>query len=369
MKRFMIVALLVLFAVPAFAQFGPSVPTLPFQSVPLLKITYDRNLGEVMAVSVNSKGEIAILNHPGTATSGPIYGGATTQVLLYDKNGVFLRELCKGCYGLAYSHGLRYDKYDNLWIADKAAHTVTKLNPAGIEVMNLGRRPEGGNGIAFPDRKLARHLDGFFYGASNVAWDSDDNIYVSDGYYNSSVAKFDKHGMWIKRWGEPGTGGEHANENPSKFARVHDIVIDRQNNVYVADRDNRRIQVFDTDGNFKKFMFLNVPYDKTGHPVLGSAQSEAGHGWGFDETSPWALCITKGQKQVMYAAGSTPGRVYKISIPDGKIIGVWGDDGHELGKFNWPHGLACPTEDVVYVADMNNHRLQRLVTKGKQAGN
>jgi len=360
MKRFWITALLVLIAAPAFAQFGPSVPTLPFQWVSLLKNGADRNLGEVMGVAVNSKGEIAIINHPGTAESGPIYGNATTQILLYDKNGVFLRQLCKGCYGFAYSHGLRYDKYDNLWVTDKAAHTSTKINPAGIVTMNLGRRPEGAEGVHFPDRaNLPPVRDAQFFGPTNAAWDSSDNVYVSDGYFNSVIQKFDKNGNWIKRWGGPGKGGVHANENPSQFSTPHDISLDRQNNVYVSDRGNRRIQVFDADGNFKKFIFQNAPYDKKRHPVLGDMSPNP-----VEETSPWGMCITDNGK-FMFTNDSEPGRVYKFSLPDGKLLGTYGLSGHQMGQFNWAHGLACPTEDAVYVADMNNWRMIKLVTKGK----
>ena len=82
-----------------------------------------------------------------------------------------------------------------------------------------------------------------------MAWDSDDNIYVSDGYTNSRIAKFDKRGNWVKSWGARGSGGVHADENPGQFNTPHAIAIDRQNNVYVADRGNRRIQVFDNDLN------------------------------------------------------------------------------------------------------------------------
>ena len=106
--------------------------------------------------------------------------------------------------------------------------------------------------------------------STDVTWDADDNIYISDGYFNSEIAKFDKNGNWIKRWGSAGKGGAHANENPGQFSNPHNIGIDRQGNIYAADRGNRRIQVFDTDGNFKRFIFLNAPYDKTRHPVLGN---------------------------------------------------------------------------------------------------
>ncbi len=363
MKRLLLALLFVSFAVPAFAQQAPlapglqNAPEIPFDSVPFLKLTPDRNLGEVLSVAVNSKGHVVVLNHPGSAGTGPVYGESTTQLFEFDEKGNFVREIGRGVYGLAYSHSVRFDKYDNLWVVDKASMSVMKFDPAGMVLMNLGRRDEG------PDEPRYRHanppptpVDAMFNGSTDVAWDAQDNIYVGDGYFNSRIAKFDKDGNWIKQWGEPGSGGVHANENPSHISNPHNIGIDRQQNVYVADRGNRRIQVFDTDGNFKKFIFLNVPYDKTRHPVLGNMPATRP-----DETQPWTICITNTPTQYLYTSDSEPGRIYKLSLPDGKIVGVLGKSGHVLGQFNWIHGLACPEENTLYVADMNNWRVQKLI--------
>ena len=121
-----------------------NVPRIPFESVPdYFKYSAQMNLGEVLGVAVNSKGRIVILNHPGSATSGPLYGNATTQLLEFDETGKFVREIGHGVYGLGYAHSVRYDKYDNLWVVDKGTHTVMRFNPAGYVTMNLGRRPEG----------------------------------------------------------------------------------------------------------------------------------------------------------------------------------------------------------------------------------
>lgn len=361
MKRLPLLLLFVFLAAAVSGQQSApalqSAPEIPFDSVPFLKLTPDRNLGEVLGVAVNSKDHVVVLNHPGSAGTGPVYGESTTQLLEFDEKGNFIREIGHGVYGLAYSHSVRFDKYDNLWVVDKASMSVMKFNPEGMVLMNLGRRDEG------PDEPRYRHanppptpVDGYFNGTTDVTWDANDNIYVSDGYFNSEIAKFDKHGNWIKRWGSAGKGGEHANENPGQFSNPHNIGIDRQQNIYVADRGNRRIQVFDTDGNFKKFIFLNVPYDKTRHPVLGNMPADRP-----DETSPWTICITPGPRQYLYTSDSEPGRIYKLSLPDGKILGVLGRSGHELGQFNWVHGLACPDENTLYVADMNNWRLQKII--------
>jgi len=363
MKGLIATVLFGLLAAPAFAQEAPpapgiqNTPKIPFDSVPFLKLTPDRNLGEVLAVAVNSKGHVVVLNHPGSAGTGPVFGESTTQIMEFDEKGNYVREIGRGVYGLAYAHSVRFDRYDNLWVVDKATMSVMKFDPQGMVVMNLGRRDEG------PDEPRYRHadppptpVDGYFNGTTDVTWDKDDNIYVSDGYFNSEIAKFDKHGYWLKRWGAPGKGGEHANENPGHFSNPHNIGIDRADNIYVADRGNRRIQVFDTDGNFKKFIFLNVPYDKTRHPVLGNMPTNRP-----DETRPWTICITNTTPQYLYTSDEEPGRIYKISIPDGKILGVLGKSGREIGQFNWVHGIACPDENTLYVADMNNWRLQKLV--------
>src|SRR5439155_1727634 len=112
--------LFVLAGVSAQAPSRASVPTIPFDSsADFLKISPDMNFGELLAVAVNSKGHVVVLNHPGSATSGPLYGNASTQLLEFDQTGKFVREIGKGVYGLGYSHSVRFDKYDNLWVVDK----------------------------------------------------------------------------------------------------------------------------------------------------------------------------------------------------------------------------------------------------------
>jgi hypothetical protein len=337
-----------------------TVPEIPFDSTTdFLKYSPDMNLGEVLGIAVNSKGRIAVLNHPGSATVGPIYGNASTQLLEFDASGKFVREIGKGVYGLGYAHGIRFDRYDNLWVVDKGVHTAIRFNPAGYVTLNLGRRPEG------PDEpewyvpigrggKPPVHVDGYFHGPTDVAFDSDDNVYISDGYTNSRVAKFDKHGNWVKSWGSRGPGGAQANENPGQFNTLHNIAVDRQNNVYVADRNNRRIQVFDRDGTFQRFIHLNAAYDKARHPVLGNLAPTRP-----DQTQPWTLCITNTPTQYLYTSDEEPGRIYKLTL-DGRILGTLGQSGRGPKQFNWIHAIACPTENDLLVADMNNWRVQKV---------
>jgi NHL repeat-containing protein len=329
-----------------------NVPLIPFDSVPsFLKVTPDMNFGEVLSVAVNSKGNIVVLNHPGTATSGPLYGNATTQLWEFDSTGKFVREIGKGVYGLGYGHSVRFDKYDNLWFVDKGTNSVIKFNQQGYVVMNLGRRPEGYDSWEYkrPTPAEARPGEGTFNGPTDVAWDQQDNVFVSDGYVNSRIAKMDKNGDWIKSWGSYGTGDV-------QFRNPHNMQIDRQGNVYVADRGNGRIHVYDSNGNFKNYIWLNAKYDKTRHPTLAPVNPNAPNA-----TAPWALCITTtGPTQYLYAIDSDPGRLYKLTL-DGKILGMLGESGRQVKQFNWPHGLACPSEDVIFVADMNNWRVQKLI--------
>jgi hypothetical protein len=235
----------------------------------------------------------------------------------FDSNGKFLREIGKGVYGLGYAHSVRFDKYDNLWVVDKGTNSVMKFNPAGYVTMNLGRRPEGYEGEYHRlTGTQARTTDGNFNAPTDIGWDAEDNIYVSDGYGNSRVAKMNKNGDWIKSWGAFGT-------EESQFRTPHNLQVDKQGNVYVADRGNGRIQVFDSDGNFKKLIWLNAAYDKQRHPVLGNLSPNPPNA-----TAPWALCITTtGPTQYLFAIDTEPGRLYKMTL-EGQMLGMLGESEH-----------------------------------------
>jgi hypothetical protein len=352
----------------ASAQSPPDnshVPLIPFDTEPFIKLKPGQNLGEVLGVTVNSKGHVVILNHPGNS-NGPLFGNSSTEIFEYDAGGNFIREIGHNVYGLGYTHSARFDKYDNLWVVDKGTHAVVKFDPDGHVVMNLGRRDEGyDSNLHAPTKQSdARPRDGWFGGPTDVTWDQDDNIFVSDGYENSRIAKIDKNGDWITSWGQYGSGGVHANENPGNINNPHNLQADRNGNIYVADRGNRRIQVFDRNGKFLRFLFLNAPYDKSHHPTLGSLPKDVSSR--PDETMPWALCITNTPTQYLYAIDDEPGRLYKMTL-DGKILGMLGISGRQKGQFNWPHALACPSENTVFVADMNNWRLQKLTLHPERA--
>src|SRR5262249_7832961 len=137
----------------------------------------------------------------------------------------------------------------------------------------------------------------------------------------------------------------------------HSIATDAKGNVYVADRNNSRIQVFDGDGKFLRMITIDVPYDHSIHPMLGNPVENPG---GSQQAgAPWAVCITPGPNQVLYTADAYPGRIYKLSL-DGKVLGVLGTGGHMLKQFGWIHALACPSENTLWVAELLNWRAQKL---------
>jgi sugar lactone lactonase YvrE len=191
---------------------------------------------------------------------------------------------------------------------------------------------------------------------TDVTWDPAGNIYISDGYINSRVAKADKNGNWLKSWGTKG-------KKPGEFTTPHSIAADAQGNIYVADRGNRRIQVFDGDGKFLRQFTIDVPVPADAKPAIGKIPDEAMMAGGtFAPGSPWSLCITPPPNQVLYSSDSWPGRIYKLSL-EGKVLGVLGQSGKQLKQFGWIHAMACPSENVIYAAELLNWRVQKLILK------
>jgi DNA-binding beta-propeller fold protein YncE len=353
-------AVCVLLARLALAQ--TSVPEIPFDSVPdFLKLPAGMNFGEVPGVAVNSTGHVFVFTRSNTAT-GPAYAPAAGQLLEFGADGEFLREIGKGLYAWSEAHTVRIDKDDNIWAIDKGSDMVIKFNQAGRVTMVFGRRSESADEAKPWERSLNPPLpavDGLFRQPTDVAWDSDGNIYITDGYVNSRVAKYDKNGDWVKSWGDKGT-------KPGQFQIPHAIVIDRNNNLYVGDRTNRRIQVFDTEGKFLRMFTIDVP------PVPGTkavnGPTPTGERLAAVTGAPNSICITTGPNQVLYVGESTfPGRLFKVSL-DGKVLGVIGRSGRQLKQFSGIHQLACPSENEVYAAETSNWRVQKLILHPQASG-
>ena len=201
-------------------------------------------------------------------------------------------------------------------------------------------------------------VDGLFRQPTDVAWDSDGNIYVSDGYINSRIAKYNSNGDWVKSWGERGSG-------PGQFNLPHAIVVDRNNQIYVGDRSNRRIQVFDTEGKFIRMFTIDVAPPPGSRPVNGNTPT--GPRLAAVIGAPNSICITPGPNQVLFVGESTyPGRLFKVSL-EGKVLGVIGSSGRQLGQFSGVHQLACPSENEVYAAETSNWRVQKLLLRPQPA--
>jgi len=364
MKYGLIGMLLLAVAPAAIAAENP--PQIPYDFENALKLPNEMYLGEAAGVAVNSQGHIFVY-HRGN-TDGPAYGARAAQLLEFDQNGNYLREIGKNLYALSFAHTVRIDPQDNIWIADKGSDMVIKFNPQGRVLMTLGRKAEASDENAHPlehPNPPLPAVDGMFRQVTDMTWDAAGNIYVSDGYINSRVAKYDKDGNWVMQWGDRGS-------EPGKLNTPHSIASDAQGNIYVADRGNGRIQVFDGNGKLLRVMKIDVGVAPGTKSVIGNtptATNAGGYGTVLTQApgSPWAICITKGPNQVLYSADAYPDRIYKLSL-DGKLMGMIGGGGRSPGKFGWIHEIACPSENTLYVGEILNWRVQKLTLHPERAG-
>jgi streptogramin lyase len=335
-----------------------AVPQIPFDSPPRpLTLPPDMHLGEVSGIAVNSKGHVFVYTRANT--TGPAYGAAAAQLLEFDRSGKYLREIGKNLYAWSYAHAVRIDAQDNIWAVDKGSDMIVKFDPAGHVEMVFGRKQEASDDaepLKRPNPPLPAE-DGRFRQPTDVTWDPAGNIFISDGYINSRVAKIDKNGNWLKSWGTRGS-------QPGELNTPHSIAADAKGNIYVADRGNGRIQVFDGEGNVLRQIVINVPYDHAAKPAIG-AKPENAVGT-MAAGAPWAICITPGPTQYIYSADAYPGRIYKLTL-EGKVVGVLGTSGKQLKQFGWVHEIACPSENTLYVAELLNWRVQKLTLHPDQA--
>ena len=330
--KYLIPALL---ALTATAQ---DAPEIKFDSVPnALQLPAGLYLGEVGGVATNSRGAIFVYTRTGhptitIGTARPFAHGGS-RLFEFDANGKFVREIGKDTYGFMYAAQVRVDPADNIWVVDEMTNMVMKFDAQRRVSMLLGRKEESVRVPARPPQGTgAGQPTDLFDRPTDVGWDAAGNIFVADGLGNARIAKFDKDGKFVKSWGKRGSG-------PGEFANVRSIAVDAQGNVYAADGGNRRIQVFDNDGNLKT-TFTNV----------GNAQ---------------ALCLTKGQ--VLYVSNSNPpddidrdGEIYKMKL-DGTILGKFGRAGKLPKEFGTVNAIACRGENTLYVGEVGNLRVQKLV--------
>jgi DNA-binding beta-propeller fold protein YncE len=347
----LLIAVALLTGLPAAAQ----APDIAFDSNPdPLKWPAKIFLGEAAGVATNSKGDVFVYTRTGhptlsLGTSRPFAHGGS-RLFEFDRSGKFVREIGQDSYGFMVAQQVRVDPQDNVWVVDQMSSMVIKFDPNGQIAMLLGRKSESERvpaGPVTPQAGAGRGGRGgppgagsqsdIFQRPTDVAWDSAGNIYVADGLANARVAKFDKNGKFIKSWGSRGS-------EQGQFNMVHGLAIDAQNNVYVADAGNKRIQVFDSDGVFKT-QFTGVG-------------------------SPSALCMTSGPRQYLYSSNSNPpedidsgGEIYKVDLT-GKIVGKFGRAGKQPKEFGTANAISCRAENELLVGELGNWRVQKITLHG-----
>ena len=240
----------------------------------------------------------------------------------FDENGSFIRSF--GDKLFTRSHGLRIDRDGSLWATDVGGHVVVKLSRDGQVLLTLGTRGEAGEwNEATGSRKLNQPND--------VAVASNGDVFVVQGHTpgpngDARVLKFDRTGKFIKSWGGKGSA-------PGQFQVAHGIDIDAKGLLWVADRENQRVQVFDQDGTFVR----EIKY----------------------KGLPCSLDITG---QHIYMVNGFAGQVVQTDL-NGKVLAALGKPGKAPGEFGEAHMIAVSPKDEIYVADSVNAALVKFVKK------
>lgn len=330
------------------AQFGPPSPERQAaiqkqlaleEATPKLEITEevlplyipDHTIGETEGVSMNSKGHLFVYSR--TGKGGSSRGGTAAELFEFDQNLKFVKMWGPDNYAASFAHSVRVDKYDNVWMVDEGSGMIVKFDPNANVKMTLGRKPEA---IDYMERYLERGEKvterypvgtmGTFDRETDIAWDSKDDMFVSDGYGNSRVVKISKDGNWLKAVGTHGNG-----EN--QFSTPHGIAVDAQAGlVYVGDRGNFRIQVYDTDLNFK--------------------QSIGGVG------APWSVQVTP---KYIYSGDGT-GKIYRLDH-NGKLLG-WAQTSLGHGQNGCLiHEMHAVSDNVLIKGDCSTWTVEKITIK------
>jgi DNA-binding beta-propeller fold protein YncE len=297
-------------------------------------------MGETMGVATNSKGHLFVYSR--SNPQGIARGSAAAMLWEFDRNGQFVKEWAPHNYAASFAHAVRVDRDDNVWQVDEGSGMVVKYDPQGQQILWLGRTPEAIDYLEenveilkyshppIPEPAKPVGIKGEFNRETDVAFDSHGNIFVADGYGNSRVVKISPDGHWLRMVGTYGAGRD-------QFNTPHSIAVDAQNNVYVADRENFRIQVYDD----------NLNYERT---ITGMG-------------APWALCITDTVPQYMFS-GDGNGKLYKMDM-SGKVLGmtVTGQDHGAEDTGDLIHSLDCRTPNLVYIGSASMFDVQKLTIR------
>lgn len=310
----------------AQADLEKNTPKLNLKEEVLSLTVPGQTIGETVGVAKNSKGHLFVFSRTGkTAT---VKGSAASMLFEFDQNNKYVRTWGENNYASGFAHTVRVDKDDNVWMTDEGANMVVKFRPDASVALTLGRKEEPLDWlekfIEHGEKLEEKHSDNgrpwVFNRPTDVTWSSNGDIFVSDGYNNSRLAKMDKNGNWVGSIGKFGTA-------PDEFNTPHGITSDKQDNIYVADRGNRRIQVYGTDLKRKKII----------------------EGMG----APWSVCATPANaagKQFIFS-GDGNGKIYKIDPDAGKVVG-WAQTSQDHGQNGClVHELHCESENVVYKGD------------------
>ena len=239
----------------------------------------------------------------------------------YDDKGAFVR-----AFGDRFTraHGLRIDREGNLWATDVGAHTVMKFNPAGEVLLTIGTKGQGG---AWDDAAGTRLLNQ----PNDVAIASNGDIFVAQGHTpgangDARILKFDKTGKFITQWGGHG-------KEPGKFEVAHSIAFDPQGQLWVADRENQRIQVFDTAGKYVREMkYAGLP------------------------------CAFEIGRDYVYMVNGFAAQVLRLDLK-GNVLAATGKSGKGVNEYGEAHFIAVSPKGELYVADSVNAYLQKYVKK------
>ena len=265
-----------------------------------------------------------LLETPGVAVDSKDRVYAFTRnpdnpVIVFDADGNVVRTFGQGIFGKR-SHGILIGPDDSVWCADDGIHTITKFSPEGELLLTIGAT-----------NKPAPIWSGQPFNRPTHAGVSPNtgHIFVTDGYGNSRVHKYTAEGELVLSWGEPGI-------DAGQFIRPHNVAVDSDDLVYVADREAHRVQVFDADGNFVT-MWNNI------HRPDGMTLGPDGN-------------IYVGELNGMGGVDDAPGLGHRVSIlsRNGELLARFGDaeEGEEPGKFIAPHGIAVDSRGDIYVGEV-----------------
>jgi hypothetical protein len=286
-------------------------------------------LGETEGVTKNKAGHLFVYSR--TGFGGSSRGGGSAKLFEWDQNLKFVKEWLPDSYGASFAHAVRVDPEQNVWVVDEGSNTVQKVDPTGLIKMVLGRKPESidwweefvERGGKDTDIHPAGRM-GTFDRPTDVGWGPDGSIYVSDGYNNSRVVKISKDGVWQKSYGSYGTGD-------GNMKIPHSITVGF-GHVYVADRNNSRIQVFDLDLNFQKY-------------ITGIGQ-------------PWAVHLSP---KYLYSGDGT-GKIYRLDH-DGKLLG-WAQTSLGQGQTGCLiHSLHAESDTVLYKGACSLWNVEKITFK------